>query len=279
MGICIDGRHIAEEILTTLREHVKKSHLSPHIEVILIGDNPSSLSYIKQKQKAAESIGATLHLTQFEPTVTKEELKNTISTFNTAHNVSGIIIQRPIPVQSTIPPDIISSIAPEKDVDGFVPHTIHEVPVAKGVISILEYIFYKQFNTPQLDFPTWLRGQHVVVLGKGETAGKPIIEILEKFSVPVIIIDRSTPNPHELTKEATIIITCVGVPGLISRNHIQDQVILLSVGLSRVDGKLIGDYDVEDIQDKASFYTPTPGGVGPVNVACLMQNLVKAAEQ
>lgn len=277
MSISIDGKQLADTILAKLRQQITAQHLSPHLEVILVGDNPSSVSFIKQKQKAAESIGATVHLNQLPVTISKEEMSKLIHSYNTSKKVSGIIIQRPLPTETNIPASIVSSIDPKKDVDGFVPHSGHEVPVAKGIVSILEHIFYTHLAN-KTDFVTWLRSQHTVVIGKGETAGKPIAQSLQRLSVPLVIIDRSTQHPEELTKKATIIISCAGTPGLITSASIQAGVILLAVGMNKEDGAWVGDYRVEDIKDKASFYTPTPGGVGPVNVACLMQNLVTTAE-
>lgn len=279
MGVRIDGKKIADELLASLREQIKVHNLHPHLEVILVGADPGSLSYIKQKQKAAESIGATVNLTQFSPSVTKDEMIKQIQSLNSSSTVSGIIIQRPLPAETKIPASVISSIIPQKDVDGFVPHSRYEVPVAKAIIKILEYIFYKEFDTPQIDLINWLRTQRVVIIGKGETAGKPILHLFERLSIPVIVIDRSTLHPHELMKNATILISCAGSAGLITGKHIRDSSILIAVGLSRSEGSLVGDYDEENIREKVSFYTPTPGGVGPVNVACLMENLVKASER
>lgn len=279
MGVRIDGNKIADELLASLREQIKVHNLHPHLEVILVGNDPGSLSFIKQKQRAAESIGATVNLTQFSPSVTKDEMATLIHDFNSSLKVSGIIIQRPLPAETKISASVITSIDPGKDVDGFVPHSRFEVPVAKAIIKILEKIFYTGFDTPQIDLINWLRSQRVVIIGKGETAGKPILHLFERLSIPVIVIDRSTMHPHELMKNASIIISCAGSAGLIAGKYLRDNSILIAVGLSRVDGSLVGDYDEEDIREKVSFYTPTPGGVGPVNVACLMENLVKASER
>lgn len=278
MAIRIDGKKFAEKILFRLKDRVEADKLHPHLEVILIGDTPASLSYIRQKQKAAETIGATLHITQFPVNVTKKELNTAITQYNKDSSISGLILQLPIPKEADIPTDVIQHIASDKDVDGFVAHSTFQVPVARAVFAILEHIYYQSYATTELDVIAWLRGLDIVVVGKGKTAGIPIKNFLESMSLPVVVIDRSTPKPHEILKKAHIIISCTGVPNLITSSHLRSGVILLSVGLSNVHGKLAGDYDEHDIQEKAAFYTPTPGGVGPVNVACLMENLVTAAK-
>ncbi len=273
----IDGKAIGDQMLEKLHAEVISTKIHPHLLVLLIGDNPSSQSYIRQKKNAAERIGAICTLLQFPADVSEEIIRNTIHTANLNTDIHGIIVQRPLPSSSQISEQVLNSVDLKKDIDGFLQDSPFEVPVAKAIITILEKIFYEQFNTPQLDLISWLRKQDIVVIGKGVTAGNPIRKILERLGLPVVGIDRSTPNPEEITKGADIIISCVGKQGTIPASAIKSEAILLSVGLSRgTDGKIHGDYEERDIQEKALFYTPTPGGVGPVNVACLMQNLVKA---
>lgn len=278
----IDGQAIAKKILDELTQDVetlkKAKKITPRMTVFLVGDNPASRSYIAQKQKAGQAIGAEVNLIELPVTITEKELRDQIKKANDDSTVHGIIIQRPLPRETQVPPETLDKIALPKEIDGFVPNSPYTAPVALAVIAILEDIFYKHFNTPELDLITWLRPQTIVVIGKGVTAGKPTADIFAKLSVPVIVIDRSTPNPDEILQKATIIVSCVGQPRYVKKSAISDGVILISVGVSRMDGKLAGDYDVEEIQKKAQFYTPTPGGVGPINVACLMQNLVKACK-
>lgn len=278
-SIRIEGKKIAEEMLLKLQNEVQSEQLHPHLLVFLIGDNPSSQSYIRQKKKAAEQIGATCTITQLPADTSAETMKAAIHQANIQKKIHGIIIQRPLPPESTIPADILDGVEITKDIDGFLPNSPFDVPVAKAVITILETIYHSHFHTGQTTFIDWLRNKTLVVIGKGVTAGGPIRTMLELLTIPVVMVDRSTANPHALTKKADIIISCTGKPRTITSQHIKDKAILISVGLTKgEDGKIHGDYEEDDIQEKAFAHTPTPGGVGPINVACLMQNLVKACK-
>lgn len=242
----IDGKAIADGILTDLAS----KQVNATLAVILIGDNPASLAYIKQKQKAAEKIGARV------------VVSNTIAdlpTFNGNPNITGIIVQRPVP-------EGVGEyhVTLEKDVDGFEPNSPFDVPVAMAAWKCIESTAHKP--------------KQFVVIGRGETAGAPIARYLGKQECATSVIHSKTPNPEELMKQADCIISCVGKERVVTADAVKLGAILVGVGLWRDEaGKLRGDYDEADIENIASFYTPTPGGVGPVNVACLMQNLVKAA--
>jgi len=278
----LDGKALADEImgdLTKSVETLKKHGVTPTLAVILVGSDPGSLSYIRQKQKAAERIGAKVIVEQFPETVTPEKLESAIAHYNNDSEVHGLIVQRPIPTFVGEVGDILNTVAPAKDVDGFIQHSPFEVPVAEAVIIILERIHenLKDAGLMTTEFKTWLNSQTIAIVGRGETAGKPVASTLAKYDCATSIIHSKTPNPASILKNSTIIISCVGKEHIINSKNIRPGVILLSIGLSRgKDGKMHGDYDEENIQHTASFFTPTPGGVGPVNIACLMKNLVDA---
>lgn len=250
----INGRAIAEGLLQKLTADVarlKISGITPTLAVIQIGDNPASLAYIKQKQIAAEKIGAKVIVSNTLLDVTR---------FNEDPYIHGLIVQRPVPIGAGE-----HTVTPKKDVDGFEENSPFDVPVAIAVYKILQSI--------KADF-----SKKFVVIGRGETAGKPILHYLEKLHCTTSLIHSKTPNSKEIMKHADVIISCVGKERVVTRESIKSDAILISVGIWRdSEGKLRGDYNEEEILDIASFYTPTPGGVGPVNVACLMQNLVKAS--
>lgn len=279
----IDGKMLADSILAKLGETVstlKEGNIIPTLAVILVGDDPGSVSFIKQKQKAADRIGAKLILEQLPDTTTRETLQSAVAHYNNDRAVHGLIIQRPVPKKLGDVGDILNSINPASDVDGFIPNSPFEVPVSRAVLTILEFV-HRQFTDAQLihdEFKPWLTDQAIAIVGRGDTAGKPIAAALAKYDCATSIIHSRTANPTEILKKATVIISCVGKEKIIAKSAITPGVILISVGIWRdVDGKVHGDYDPDDIADTASFYTPTPGGVGPVNVACLMHNLVDAA--
>ena len=166
----------------------------------------------------------------------------------------------------------------DKDVDGFCESTPFDAPVALAVWRILKEVF-KQIGDQDILLEDWVKAKKVAIIGKGQTAGMPIITFFKKKGLPLTIIDSKTDNKSEIIQNADIIISAVGKDSVITKEMIKDDVILLGVGMHRgTDGKMQGDYEEGEISSKASFYTPVPGGVGPVNVAMLLSNLLKAAE-
>lgn len=267
----IDGKALAQATLTDLTRtvtHLKEKGVTPTLAVILVGDNPESLSYIRQKQKATEKIGGRFIFEQLPKTSLPKELAARVQMYNRDPSVHGLIVQRPLPPDFDV--SINERVNPKKDIDGFVTNSPFDVPIVKAMIDILEYIHPQHFTK-------WLQKQKIVVVGRGETAGKPIAAALAKRQCATSIIHSHTANPNKIMKDADIIISCVGKKGVVTKDALTPGVILLSVGIWHgEDGKLHGDYEEDDVKDIASFYTPTPGGVGPLNIASLMQNLVKA---
>lgn len=279
----IMGTAIADQILDTLRVRVyrlKENHdITPHVAVIRVGNDPAITSYINQKKKMATAIGALLSLYQFQIEVSREELLETIQFLQSKGNVHGIILQLPLPAHLDAE-ELLMAIDPEKDIDGFTAHSPFTVPLAAAVMTVLEHIYEHYVKKNETTFMSWLKTKAIVVLGKGKTAGGPVIELLHKFGIKHAVIDRTTIASEETIKHADIVISATGKQHLITRDAIKQNAILIGIGLSRgEDGILQGDYDEEDIAPVASFYTPTPKGVGPVNVAKLMENLVLAAER
>jgi methylenetetrahydrofolate dehydrogenase (NADP+)/methenyltetrahydrofolate cyclohydrolase len=274
----IDGKEIALKIYENLKKKVEELHqknINPHLAVILIGNNPSSESYVAQKRKWAEYIGATVTIYQYPDDIAHEAIRNKLLQLNQEPTVHAILIQRPVPSQINIQ-ELVNLTDPQKDIDGFHPDSPYTLPLPLAVVKILEDIHQQE----TANFYEWLRAQSIIIIGKGETAGKPIVNYFTKLNIPFNQIDSKTPNPEELTKTADIIISAVGKDETVKPENIKRGVILIGVGLFKgADGKLHGDYNEETIQDKVSLYTPTPGGVGPVNVAMLMQNLLTATER
>lgn len=295
----IDGKAIAQEILDDLQkkvQHLKKKGVTAHLAIVLIGDDPASSAYVRQKELKAESIGAKSTVYRLPSTVSESELLNLIRKLNEDSNIHGIIVQQPLPSHINTGA-IVQIIEPKKDVDGFHPQAKFPMPLAAAVIKILEHVYSSREVSPKADesrssingdssrlasnnnFESWLRSQNIVVIGKGETGGRPVIQALKARGANVVIIDSKTQHPQELTKKATVIISAVGRKNIVTSEMISQEVILISVGLHKgEDGKLHGDYNEEEIASIASFYTPTPGGIGPVNVAMLLENLVLAAQ-
>lgn len=266
----IDGRQIAQNILDTLKPQVlnlKSKGITPHLSIILIGENASSESYIKQKKLKGEEIGVEIEVHKFDE-ISEEKLLEIIKDLNNKKEIHGIIVQRPMPPQIN-KQAISESILREKDVDGFAPNSPFDAPVALAVLKILEEIGIGKND---------LIDKRITIIGKGETAGGPIIKLFSKLEIPFQTINSQTENPDEIINISDIVISAVGKEGIIRKDNIKENAILIGVGMFSKNGKLKSDYEVEEIEGKSSFYTPTPGGVGPVNVAFLMSNLIKAAE-
>jgi len=288
----INGKAIAQDLLQKLKKDIdglKQQGITPTLAVILVGKNPESLSYVRQKQFAAEDIGARLVIRYQLSTVDPQTIQSLIREYNKDLNIHGVILQRPLP-EHLQNPKLLNSVKPEKDIDGFVPGSKFKVPVALAVEKILKQIYKFQIpndksmqqlsNEAMKQYTLWLKEQTIVVIGRGETAGKPIAAffIQQGCNVSVIHSQTSEKEKQRTLTNADIIISCVGKERVVTPQSIKQGAILISVGIWRdSEGKLHGDYEEDDIKDIASFYTPTPGGVGPVNVSCLMQNLVTAA--
>lgn len=293
----IDGKKIATHILKNLKKRVEKlkeKSIVPHLAIILINKDPASLAYVNQKKIKGKDIGAKISVKNLSLDTSEGKLLATIEQLNNDNNVRGIIVQRPLP--KTIDGNKISlAIDLNKDVDGFHPNSKFLVPLAAAVLRILKDIYSSsEVRSTQSRssrfvplsgtlsnsmFTDWLKSKKIVVIGKGETGGKPIIEMFKRMGIEPAVIDSKTKNPEALTKKADIIVSAVGKPDIVKPEMIKKGVILIGVGLFKgSDGKLHGDYDEEKIKNIASFYTPTPGGIGPLNVAMLLKNLTQAAE-
>lgn len=276
----IDGKQIAQGILDNLRKRVGElieEGITPHLAVILIGDDESSKAYVRQKELKIHEIGGAITIHRFKNNFSESELLELINKLNNDPTVHGIIIQRPLP--SHIDKNKVTSATnTEKDVDGFCEDTPFDSPVALAVWRILKEV-YTQVGNSDIALEEWIKTKHVTILGKGQTAGIPIINFFDRKDLPISIIDSKTETPDKITQNSDILISAIGKESFVKSSMIKDGVILIGVGMSRgADGKIHGDYNEEDIAHKASFYTPVPGGVGPVNVAMLLSNLIKSSE-
>ena len=264
----IDGRQIAKGILDDLKEKIAKQNIKPHLAIIIIGNDPASLTYVKQKQIKAEEIGVKTTLINLDTNINQEELLKIINQYNNDSLVNGIIVQKPLP--NNIDNNIVNlAIDPKKDIDGFNPNSKFESPIGLSVLEVLKEIF-NDLNI--------LKNKNIVILGKGETGGKPIMQTLIKLNANPIVIDSKTQNPKSITINADIIISAVGKKEIINSDMLKKGTVLIGAGQHmEEDGQLHGDYDEESIKKIVSFYTPTPGGIGPINVSMLLKNLFDAS--
>jgi len=278
----LDGRGIADTLYTELKERIKKlkkKNITPHLVVLLVGENPASVAYVTQKQKKGEEIGAKVTVLKYKTSVTTEELEEKVKLLNNDPFVHGILIQRPLPEQIDVEKlELLTD--PQKDIDGFHPDSPYTLPLPLAVKKILEEVHSLTTKQKPSEFKKWLSKQTIVLLGKGPTGGGPIIEYFKKLAVTPTVIDSKTKEPEKIMKQADIIISAVGRKNTVKAENIKQEAILISVGINRDENnKLHGDYDVSQIENIASYYTPTPGGVGPINVAMLWENLLTATER
>lgn len=276
----IDGKEIALHIFENLMNRVKdlsEEGITPHLAVILVGDDESSKAYVRQKELKIGEIGAAITIHRLDNTIRQEELIKLIDTLNHEPTVHGIIIQRPLPAH--IDGDAITNATEtNKDVDGFCTNSPFDPPIALAVWKILKEI-HRKIPSSSEAMPEWLKRQRIVILGKGKTAGLPITNYFKKMKITLVIIDSTTEHRDEPLSSADIIISAVGKRGVLSNREFKNESILIGVGMGKNDeGKLEGDYTEEEVVNKVGYYTTVPGGVGPVNVAMLLQNLVHAAE-
>lgn len=289
----IPGKDIAESVKEQLWPRIKRlqgRNIDAHLAVVIIGDDAASHTYVRQKKKIGEALGITVSIYTLSASTQQADVVAMVHTFNADPSVHGIIVQRPVP--NDIPNDLLNTlVAPQKDVDGFNPVTPFTPPIASAVLRILEWTRQithsdnekvKNENLPPTTYNVqlfpWLRKQSILVIGRGVTAGKPIQETFTRQAIPYAAANSKTQNLEELCKESTIIISCAGRSNIVRHHMIYNKTILIGVGLHEEDGKLAPDYSQEEVAAVVGYYTPVPGGVGPVNVACLLENVVLAAE-
>ncbi len=275
----IDGREIADHIFENLKKRVeklKKKNIIPHLHIITLTTDSASESYVWQKKKKGEEIGAKITVENLDPATSTDSLLEKINKLNNEKEVHGIIVQRPFSPQID-EQKIANSIHPEKDVDGFHPESKFDPPISESVLKILEEVL--KLKKENVNFAGWLKNQSITVIGRGITAGGPIIKTLQRNRIEPIVITSKTENKTEILTNSDIIICAVGKTGTVKGADIKRGSVLIGVGMFKgEDGKFHSDYEEDDIKDIASFYTPTPGGVGPVNVTMLLSNLIKATE-
>lgn len=253
------GKPVAEKIYEDVRNSIAKNKLKPMLAVILVGENPSSLAYVKLKEKRAKELGIGFELYHFPEIVTQEVVEKLIDDLNCNKYVTGILVQLPLS-EKIDEKKILGKIAPEKDVDGLTGEK--ETVTALAILEILK--FYK------ID----LEDKNIVIVGHGKLVGAPLEKLLKEKKYDITVCDKSTPDIKDKLQNADIIVTATGVPGLIKADMVKKEAVIIDAGTTEVDGKLQGDVEPA-VYNIVSAYTPSPGGVGPVTVACLMKNLVE----
>lgn len=275
----ISGKELAQEIRTELKDEVKTlndKNITPHLTVILVGDNPASQSYVKGKKKASAEVGISSEVIEL-PIDTKEDtLLNKIVELNNNDHVHGILVQLPLPSQID-EQKVIETIDPKKDVDGFHPINVGKMIQNKETfISCTPYGIMKMLKSKNIE----ISGKHAVVLGRSNIVGKPVGQLLLNENATVTYCHSKTENLTKYTLDADILIAAIGKEHFIKAEHVKKDAVVIDVGINRTEeGKLTGDVDFEGVQEIASYITPVPKGVGPMTITMLLENTVKAAKQ
>ena len=282
----IDGRILADEILTRLASEVtnlKKHGITPQLAVVLVGNNPNSLTYIRQKRKSAQKVGILFSLHHYAEIPLQVTVVEKVKQLAADPAVTALIVQRPVP--EPLSSQVLTELVPlNKDVDGFLSNSPFLPPVGLAVVKLLNEIYWTHVTSvlkPNSDFSpeliSWLNSKNIVILGRGETAGNPIAHTLAKNGINFTIAHTQTLNSQELISKADIIVSAVGKADVVGADSIKSGSVVIGIGLHFENGKLTGDFNETEIDKVAGFYSPTPGGSGPLNVASLMENVVRVA--
>ncbi len=275
----IEGKKISDSIREEIKleaDRLKSEGITPGLVVILVGEDPASQVYVRNKAKACEQLGYYSEVVRLPAETSQQELLSLIDRYNSDDKVNGILVQLPLP-KHIEEKAIIDAIAVEKDVDGFHPESVGNLMIGDdtllpctpaGVIELLK----RTGNDPA--------GKHAVVIGRSNIVGKPVAMLLLREHATVTICHSRTPNLPEIAKQADILIAAVGVPKLVKKEWVKPGAVVIDVGVNRLpDGKLCGDVDFDDVVDTAGWITPVPGGVGPMTITMLMANTLKAAKR
>jgi methylenetetrahydrofolate dehydrogenase (NADP+)/methenyltetrahydrofolate cyclohydrolase len=279
MAIILDGKETARKVRESLKtkvEELKQRNIFPRLAVIMVGDDGASKIYVKNKSKACEELGIEYEEFLLKADITQEELIDLINKLNERKDVHGILLQSPIPKHLDIN-EAFRTIKPEKDVDGFNPVNVGKLVLGQetfisctpfGVIKLLE-----EYNIP-------IEGKNAVVIGRSNIVGKPMLQCLLNKHATVTICHSRTKNLEEITKKADILVAAIGKAKFVTKSMVKPEAVVIDVGINRNEqGKVCGDVDFDEVSKIASYITPVPGGVGPMTIAMLMTNIVKAASK
>lgn len=274
----IDGKALAKNIRENLKkdvEQLKEKGVYPKLAVILVGNDKASQIYVRSKNKACTELGIDYEEVLLGEDTTMKELLDIIDDLNERKDISGILLQSPIPEGLDIN-EAFRRISPSKDVDGFNPVSMGKLCLNQDTfVSCTPYGIMKMFETYNIE----IKGKHAVILGRSNIVGKPMALNLLNRDATITICHSKTKNLAEITKQADILISAIGKKNFVTADMVKPGAVVIDVGINRTEDGLFGDVDFENVKEKTSYITPVPGGVGPMTVAMLMNNVVKAAKQ
>lgn len=279
MATLIDGKKVSQEIRLKLAEETKcfieETTIQPHLVVIIVGNNPASMTYVKNKKTSCEAVGFKSTVIELPIEITEAELLTKIIELNEDSAVHGILVQLPLPSHIS-EEKVIQTISVEKDVDGFHPYQVGALAsgmkclkpcTPSGVIELLKV------------YGIEISGRHAVIVGRSHIVGKPLMQLLLDENATVTVCHSKTTDLAQFTKTADILVVAIGRANFIKANMVKDGAVVIDVGINRLDnGKLVGDVSFDEVSDKVSYITPVPGGVGPMTITMLLRNTLKAAK-
>lgn len=274
----INGKELAASLRQKMKAEVtdlKEQGLTPQLTVILVGNNPASRSYVNGKKRASAEVGIDSNIIELAEETSEEELLNIITELNEDVRVHGILVQLPLP-EHIREQQVIEHIIPEKDVDGFHPINIGRMMTGNdALLPCTPYGIIRMLKSEKIS----LEGKNVVVIGRSNIVGKPVGQLLLNENATVTYCHSRTKNLTAFTKNADILIVAIGIPDAIGAEHVKEGAVVIDVGINRIeDGSLTGDVDFDAVVDQVSHITPVPRGVGPMTIAMLLENTIKAAK-
>ena len=278
MAIILDGKALAKKTREELKikvDELKKKNIFPKLAVIMVGDDPSSKIYVRNKSKACEEVGIEYEEHLLSADIEMKTLLDLINELNNRKDVHGILLQSPIPKNLDINL-AFRTIKPEKDVDGFNPINVGKLSLDQDCfVSCTPFGIMRMLSEYNIE----TEGKHAVIIGRSNIVGKPMLQCLLNKNATVTVCHSKTQNLTEITKQADILVCAIGKPNFVTEDMVKEGAVVIDVGINRnAEGKVCGDVDFENISKKASYITPVPGGVGPMTIAMLMNNIVKAAK-
>ncbi|MFR1835380.1 MAG: bifunctional methylenetetrahydrofolate dehydrogenase/methenyltetrahydrofolate cyclohydrolase FolD [Turicibacter sanguinis] len=279
MATIIDGKKVSEDLREDLKvqteKFVEETGIQPHLVVVIVGNNPASMTYVRNKKRSCEAVGFKSTVIELADTITEADLLAQIDVLNQDDSVHGILVQLPLPKHIN-EDHIISAIDVKKDVDGFHPYQVGCLAsgldslkpcTPAGVIELLKA------------YDIEIEGRHAVIIGRSHIVGKPLVQLLLEEDATVTVCHSRTQNLSMLTQMADILIVAIGRPHFVTADMVKEGAVVVDVGINRLEtGKLVGDVDFDTVEPKASYITPVPGGVGPMTITMLLFNTLKAAK-
>ena len=278
MSKIINGKEISQSVKDKIKEEtaqLKSKGIVPGLAVIIVGEDPASQVYVRNKEKACEALGMFSEKTELPESTTEEELLEIIDKLNKRNDIDGILCQLPLPSHIN-EKSVIDAISPDKDVDAFHPQNVGKIVINDydflpcTPAGIMEMLKYENIDTA---------GKECVIIGRSNIVGKPMSLLMLHADSTVTVCHSKTVNLQEVTKRADILIVAIGKAEYVTADMVKEGAVVIDVGMNRNDGKLVGDVKYDEVSKKASYITPVPGGVGPMTIAMLMKNTLTASKK